>query len=81
MKKPKDEKHWVRNSIIGAISLFIVVNILIIAPDYTRTDIKDRMNLVINNSNVTSSLKHNIYKDEKLYKKGDDYLCKFINFI
>jgi len=24
---------------------------------------------------------YNIYKDEKLYKKGDDYLCKFTNFI
>ena len=65
MKKPKDEKHWVRNSIIGLISLFIVVNILMIAPDYARTDITDRMNLVINNSNVTTSLKHSIYTGEK----------------
>ena len=74
MKKPKDEKHWIRNSIIGIISLFIVINILMIAPDYARTDITDRINLVINNSNVTSSLKHSIYMDEKgvIYLSMDD---------
>jgi len=46
--------------------LFIVVVAIIInlAPNYINNEIKDKINLIINNSNVTLSLKNDIYVDE-----------------
>lgn len=74
MKKLKNDKHWIRNCLIGIISLIIVINILTIAPDYARTDITDKINLVINNNNVTESLKKDISIDGKgvIYMSMED---------
>ena len=43
-----------------------------VAPNYTRNDITNRTNLIINNNNVTSVLKRDIFIDDK----GVVYLSK-----
>jgi len=77
------KKHWIRNIIIGLIALAIVAVILKIAPDYTRTDITDKINLVINNNNVTSSLKKDIFVDDKgvVYVSKQDLANFFDRYI
>ena len=56
-----------------AISLAIVAFILNIAPNYIRKEITDKINLVINNSNVTKSLKSDIIiENNVVYISQDD---------
>lgn len=43
--------------LVVIILLMIAIAILKIAPNYIRDEIKNKVNLVINNSNVTASLK------------------------
>ena len=71
-KSSKNENHYLRNIVIGVIGLVSAIIILMIAPDYTRTDIIDKTNLIINNTNVTESLKKDLYIDGK----GVVYLSK-----
>ncbi len=68
----KGKKHFIRNIIISLIALGIVTFILMVAPNYTRNDITNRTNLIINNNNVTSVLKRDIFIDDK----GVVYLSK-----
>lgn len=81
--KSKNESHYIRNTIIGVLGLFLAVAILMIAPDYTRTDITDRTNFIINNNNVTSSLKKDIFIDGKgvIYVSKQDISNFFDSFI
>ena len=68
--------------IIVAIMLFLVVAVLTIAEDYEETDITDRINLIINNNNVTSRLKEDVMiKDEEIYlsmKDIENFFDKYI---
>lgn len=48
--------------IVILVLLMIAIAILKIAPNYIRDEIKDRTNLIINNSNVTTSLKKDVYR-------------------
>ena len=62
-KAKREEK--VKNKVISkifvvAIFLGIVFSVLKFAPNYINTDITDKANLVINNSNVTESLKKDV---------------------
>ena len=54
--------------------LMIAIAILKKAPNYIRDEIKNKVNLVINNSNVTTSLKNDIYIDENdvIYLSKED---------
>ena len=61
----KKESHWIRNIIVGIVGIVVVTFIWMVAPDYTRNDITDRINLIINNNNVTSSLKRDVFVDGK----------------
>ncbi len=85
MKKinSKSSNHFLRNIIIGVLSLALAVIVLMIAPDYTRTDITDKTNLIINNNNITSSLKKDIFVDEKgvVYVSKQDIANFFDSFI
>lgn len=83
MGKQKNESHWIRNSIIGLLALFIIAVILMIAPDYTRNDIVDRTNLIINNNNITANLKKEIYIDSKgvIYLSKQDIANFFDSYI
>ncbi len=71
-KELKERSHFIRNIIVSFIALGIVTFILMIAPNYTRNDITNKINLIINNNNVTSVLKKDIFIDEK----GVIYLSK-----
>lgn len=71
-KEQKEKSHLIRNILISFIALGIVTFILMVAPNYTRNDITDKINLIINNNNVTSVLKRDIFIDEK----GVVYLSK-----
>lgn len=85
MKKNKhsSNSHYLRNGIIAGISLIIVIAILMIAPDYTRTDIATKTNLIINNNNVTEDLKEDLYIDDKgvVYVSKQDIANFFDSFI
>ena len=60
--------------LVVIILLMIAIAILKIAPNYIRDEIKNKVNLVINNSNVTASLKNDIYIDENdvIYLSKED---------
>lgn len=83
MRKQKSDNHWIRNIIIGVFCLLIVAVILTIAPDYTRNDIKDKVNLIINNNNITANLKKDIYIDSKgvIYLSKQDIANFFDSYI
>ncbi len=71
-KESKEKSHFIKNIFVSFIALGIVTFILMIAPNYTRNDITNKINLIINNNNVTSVLKKDIFIDEK----GVIYLSK-----
>ena len=81
--KKDGENHYARNAIIAGIGLIITIIILTIAPDYTRTDIVGKTNLIINNSNVTEDLKEDLYIDGKgvIYVSMQDLKNFFDSYI
>ncbi len=83
MRHKKNEKYWIRNILISTIGLAIAVAILQIAPDYRKTEITDKINLIINNNNVTASLKRDVLSDEKgvIYVSKQDIDNFFDNYI
>lgn len=75
-------KKLIRNIIIVLILLGVAIFILKVAPDYKNNDITDKTNFIINNSNVTNSLKHDLYiKDGIIYVSRQDILNFFDNTI
>ena len=80
----KKEKNNILKNIITVIILgAIIVWILSIAPNYKKTGLEDKLNLVINSSNVTKSLKNDIWIDENntIYISQDDVKNFFDNNI
>ena len=73
-KREKKVKNKIfRKIIIVAIFLGLVFFVLKVAPNYKNTDITDKTNLVINNSNVTSDLKKDvIIRDGIMYIAKED---------
>ena len=73
-KREKKVKNKIfRKIIIVAIFLGLVFFVLKVAPNYRNTDITDKTNLVINNSNVTSDLKKDvIIRDGIMYIAKED---------
>lgn len=55
---------FLRNILIGIISLIIVAFIVNIAPGYKRDKYKDKINLVLDEENKTEELKNEIYVNE-----------------
>lgn len=81
-EKPKSRFKFIRNIFIVLISLFVVLFILKVAPDYVRNDIKDKTNLIINNNNITSSLKNDlIIEDDIIYLSKPDIANFFDPYI
>ncbi len=81
--KSNSDSHWIRNTIIVVIGLIIVGFVLTIAPDYTRKDITDKTNLIINNNNITENLKKDLYIDSKgvIYLSKQDIANFFDSYI
>ncbi len=68
--------------IVVLLLILAAVFILNIAPDYIRNDIKDKVNLVVNNNNVTKKLKNDIIiKDDVIYISKEDVEIYFDNEI
>ena len=65
MKRKKiNDKKFLRNIIIGVVSLLVVAFIINVAPGYKRDKFKDVINLIINEENKTELLIHDIYVNE-----------------
>ena len=65
MKRKKlNELKFLRNIVIGIVSLLIVAIIINIAPGYKRDKYTNVINLIINEENRTEDLKHDIYVNE-----------------
>ena len=68
----KSRGNWITKSIVVLIALGIAFAILKIAPNYKNEEITDRINVIINNNNITNYLKKDVYIDEA----GTVYLSK-----
>ena len=65
MRSNKEEKlNVILKIIVIAVFISAVGIILNLAPNYIRKEIKNKVNIIINNNNVTSSLKFDSYIDE-----------------
>ncbi len=72
-KKRNRVAHAIRRSLISLISLGIVAFLINIAPNYEKTGLEDKTNLIINNNNITKSLKSDIIIEDKvIYLSFDD---------
>lgn len=82
------EKEKIKSNIILKIiivALFLTVTIFLLSwagDNYIRNDIKNKTNLVINNNNITSSLKNNVLiQNEVIYLSKEDINNFFDNTI
>lgn len=88
MKKEnkKDKKHIVLKIIVAAIfCLLLLLIILKLAPNYAKNDAYDssKINLIINNNNVTKKLKYDLFKNDKnvIYMSKKDISNYFDKYI
>lgn len=63
-KEKKNGPNMFKKIIVVALFIFAVAIVINIAPNYIRDEITDRVNLIINNSNITKSLKFDVFIDE-----------------
>lgn len=63
-KKEKNGLNIIAKAMIIVLFIVLVGFVINIAPNYIRNEIKDKVNLIINNNDVTTSLKYNIKIDE-----------------
>ncbi len=90
MRRDKREASNKRGKIIKIIVLIIIIILMALlvwlkAPDYYVKEVKGKTNLVINNNNVTSKMKDDVYIDSKgvIYLSINDvknYFDKYINY-
>lgn len=71
--------------IIAILIVAIAVCIIRIAPDYMKSKTEEKMNLVINNNNVTAKMKNDIYENDEgvIFVSFDDvknYFDKYIDY-
>lgn len=84
--KRAQKSHMFRNIIKTIVFLFLIGIIFYLAPNYVKTDeIKGKVNLIINNNNVTSKLKKDMYVNDKkvIYLSITDvknYLDKYVYY-
>ena len=72
-REKKEKKIYFYKIVVTLMLLFLITLILKIAPNYIRNDITDKINLVINNSNITKNLKYEVYiEDDIIYISTKD---------
>ena len=72
-KEEKQKSNILLKIVIIAIFITIVGLITNIAPNYIRNEIKDKINVIINNNDVTKSMKYDIYiEDDVIYMSTKD---------
>lgn len=62
--KEKKKGNMLKKVVIVALFLTFIGVIINIAPNYIQDTLKGKINLIINNNNVTASLKYDVYVDE-----------------
>ena len=76
-KEEKVKSKWFRKIIIIAIFIGIIAVIINLAPNYIRKDKTGSIEVIINQNNVTDSMKFDVYKDENtLMKLMEEILAK-----
>lgn len=84
--KIKETKLNIANIVKIVLFLLFIICLFYIAPNYTKTnETKGRINLIINNNNVTARLKKDLYMNEKRYiymsiTDIKNYLDKYIYY-
>ena len=73
------------NIIVAIIFLLLIAGIFYISPNYVKEDREGKIGILINNNDVTLSMKKDIYKDENnnIYLSREDvknYFDKYINY-
>lgn len=63
-KEVKEKSNWFRKLVIIAIFIGLIAIIINIAPNYIRKEITGKINVIINNNNVTESMKFDVFVDE-----------------
>ncbi len=63
-KEKKERTHWIRKFIIIAIFIAFIGVIINLAPNYIRKNTKGKISVIINNNDVTESMKLDAYVDE-----------------
>lgn len=83
LKKEKTKfLHLIRRSTIIAIYLLIITFLIKIAPNYIKEVDDNRINLMVNNNNVTKNLKNDIIiKDNEYYLSAGDVKNFFDEFL
>ena len=83
LKKEKTKfLHLIRRSTIIAIYLLIITFLIKIAPNYIKEADDNRINLMVNNNNVTKNLKNDIIiKDNEYYLSAGDVKNFFDEFL
>lgn len=72
-KEEKQKSNILLKIVIIAIFMGIVGLIINLAPNYIRNEIKDKINVIINNNDVTKSMKYDIYiEDDIVYMSTKD---------
>ena len=72
-ERKKIKKFGFYRFIVLAISLAVIAFILSVAPNYIKSDIANKTNLVINNNNVTKKLKNDVLvEDNVVYLSQED---------
>lgn len=82
-EKKNVKNNWILKIIVVAIFLVAAIVVIKISGNYKNNDIVGKINLVINNSNVTSDLKQDVFVDENdvIYISKDDIENFFDNYI
>lgn len=82
MKQIKINKNVIKRVAIVLAILLVVIFVLIIAKNFTKEKTNDAINLIINNNNVTSRLKHEIkIENGTIYISMDDMENFFDKYI
>lgn len=82
-EKSKVKNNWILKIIVVAVFLVATILVIKISGNYKNNEIIGKINLVINNSNVTNALKQDIFVDENnvIYISKGDIENFFDNYI
>lgn len=82
-EKKNVKGNWIFKIIVVAIVLLAAIFVIKIAENYKNNDIVGKVNLIINNSNVTADLKQDVFVDENgvIYIAKEDIENFFDNYI
>lgn len=63
-KEVKEKSNWYKKLVIIAIFIGLIAIIINLAPNYIRKEVTGKINVIINNNNVTESMKFDVFVDE-----------------